>query len=245
MSSVNRKKSGVKLGMSHDSPTRAQRNAAEDAVANCAYCSKSFKKVGKRKYCSNICRMKRNNQRILQKYHSDTPKDTRCDICGTGIMTYGFWPCCSQECVDRRTWIRARKKPCIRCGKPILKPRHYRYCSIDCRLEQHDRLRKGKRTIRALVVGTCLECGEKITKKGQRTYCSRECMEKHNTYEAFRLSENPPVKKCKKCGKAVGKGRIKYCSDMCRVLFHAKKDATRALLRDKKAGILAAANAVE
>ena len=240
---VDRKKSGAKLETVHDSPTRERH--AEGAAAKCAYCSKSFKKAGKRKYCSDVCKMKRDNQTRLQKYHSDTPKDTRCDICGTHITIYGFWPCCSQKCIDRRTEIRARKKPCIRCGKPILKPRHYRYCSIDCRLEQYDRTRQNRLKLRVVVVGTCLECGEKITKKGQRTYCSRECMEKHNSYETLRMAENPPVKKCRKCGKAVGKGRVKYCSDLCQVLFHAKKDATRAILADRKERTLAAANAVE
>ena len=77
----------------------------------------------------------------------------------------------------------------------------------------------------------CPICGKRFTaKRKDKTYCSRQCNCKHNNQIAKEMRKSH-TRHCRQCGGAIPAGRVKYCSNTCKLQAEVLRRADKALGR--------------
>lgn len=176
---------------------------------SCLRCGDSFVAKGKKKYCSEECRIA----------HSLVPADLHeinCVICDKIMVVPGkkLKKYCSKKCKvvaaqSRVNHIRApadsREANCVVCDKAIIVVGlgNKKYCSEECRTIAT----KARYVPVAPRETVCVTCNKSIIVTGSRKFCSEEC--------ANQFCPNPFT--CLICESVFNKKRPDhvYCSDIC------------------------------
>ena len=195
----------------------------------CEHCGYTFmlSKIKTRKYCSQECKRKADNEAKIKRHHGPQDKTLNyrlCRTCGKYIEKFGHWRACSEKCLKtQRHWQQTnQKRNCWNCDNQIVDTYQRRYCNAKCRLERRN-IRRRRRPDSPNK--PCKVCGEIIQGNRRTVYCSRKCYEKNLKKPKIK------IRKCRKCGNVLQKRQRLYCSIKCRVMHNAKREIMRAEMR--------------
>lgn len=195
----------------------------------CPECGSEFSGSERKRFCSDLCRAKRNQRKPCICRHCQRP------FPGTTGKLF-----CSVGCRRRSTRIRPDSSMCRGCSKAFAPKRAdcVTFCSRGCATSFRLAKEREKRLIAlsafTTIAGRCECCTEYILKPRKRT-CSEECareLQRREMREAYQVQTPPRVRTCLDCGEVfVQRGRVgqtRRCVE-CR-----KVQRKRAVRRSKK-----------
>ena len=211
-------------------------------VRKCMNCKRTIKIPKRHKYCTDECRSDYQWEAAKDKYHAGHPAGIQCRGCLNPMSKPGGRQVCSKEC--KQAWIETRRiravRKCRRCDAVITARRFHAYCTHECRLAHYYERRRARSRAKGTYTGMCGHCGIAITDPKRRKYCSHACMINH--VKAVRLAEReargPIIKNCLRCDKLIPKHWRKYCSESCRVVFHANRQLRRIAIKNRRAELI-------
>lgn len=110
-----------------------------EVITKCKQCGKPLDGKWKKKYCSNACSTKNNNDKTKEKALIVRGK-RKCKVCDAPLWGQHQKQFCSGSCSTKyNNGLRpSKKKICLNCEKEFTS-RHSKYCSRECYLDKEEK----------------------------------------------------------------------------------------------------------